>query len=139
MLEHWVRDKLQALGDHLSLSTTALKRQGHWVKSLTFFNAIAWSGKARPRVATRANEMESLLAAVETEPLDLATEEYIRGSPRVALEIPNRFSHYVFIERDPIRAVELQQQRVDYPDCRFDVRQASAHVELDTLLTGELG
>ena len=108
----WAREKLQALGEYLNFYTTALKYQG-WVKSLTFVDAFAGTGQARLRRAAPTG-MESLLAALEPEPVDQAAEEYIRGSPRVALDIPNRFSRYVFIERDASRAAELEQLCAEY-------------------------
>ena len=136
----WAREKLQALDEYLSFYTTALKNQTHWVKSLTFVDAFAGAGHARVRKTARASGMESLLAAVETEPIDQGTEEYIRGSPRVALDIPHRFSRYVFIERDPDRADELKQLRAEYGEsCRIDVRQGSAQHELEALLKDDLG
>ena len=135
----WAREKLQALGEYLSFYTTALKNQTHWVKSLIFVDAFAGTGQARVRKTVRDSGMESLLAAIESEPIDHATEEYIRGSPRVALDIPNRFSRYVFIERDPGRASELEQLRAEYGEtCRIEVRQGSAQDELEALLKGDL-
>ncbi len=134
----WAREKLEALGQYLNFYTTALKKQGHWVKSLTFVDAFAGAGQAKLRKTARASGMESLLAALE--PIDQATEEYIRGSPRVALDLVNRFSRYVFIERDPGRAAELEQLRAEFGEgCRIEVRQGRAQEELDELLKGDLG
>ncbi len=130
----WAREKLQALGEYLNFYTTALKKQEHWVKSLTFVDAFAGAGQARLR-RVAPSDMESLLAAVETATIDQATEEYIRGSPRVALDIPNRFSRYVFIESDAGRATELEQLRAEYSQtCQIEVRQGSAQDEIETLL-----
>ena len=135
----WAREKLQALGDYLNFYTTALKKQGHWVKSLTFVDAFAGSGQARLRRPAPSG-MESLLAAIDPEPIDQAAEEYIRGSPRVALDIPNRFSRYVFIERDAGRAAELEQLCADYSQaCQIEVRRGSAQDEIEALLQGNLG
>ena len=134
----WAREKLQALGEYLNFYTTALKYQG-WVKSLTFVDAFAGTGQARLRRAAPTG-MESLLAALEPEPVDQAAEEYIRGSPRVALDIPNRFSRYVFIERDAGRAAELEQLCAEYSQaCRIEVRRGSAQEEIEALLQGDLG
>ncbi len=135
----WAREKLQALGEYLNFYTTALKNQGHWVKSLTFVDAFAGAGQARLRRAAPSG-MESLLAALETEPIDQEAEEYIRGSPRVALDIPNRFSRYVFIERDAGRAAELEQLCAEYSQVsRIEVRRGNAQDEIEALLQGDLG
>jgi three-Cys-motif partner protein len=83
---------------------------------------------------------ESLLAELDSPPIDAAAEEYIRGSPRVALDIANPFSRYIFIERDPGRAAELERLRQEYGKRRrIDVWQGSAADELDALLKSDLG
>lgn len=135
----WAREKLQALGDYLDFYTTALKKQRHWVKSLTFVDAFAGTGQARLRRAAPSG-MESLLAALEPDPIDQAAEEYIRGSPRVALDISNRFNCYVFIERDAKRAEELEQLCAEYNQTvKIEVRRGSAQDEIKALLQGNLG
>ena len=134
----WAREKLQALGEYLGFYTTTLKKQG-WVKSRTFVDAFAGAGQARVRRAAPSG-MDDLLAAVMAEPLDTDAEQYIRGSPRVALDIPNRFDRYVFVERDPGRAADLERLRVEYGETRLiDVRQGTAQQEIDALLKGDLG
>ena len=134
----WAREKLRALGDYLGFYTTALKNQ-QWVRSLTYVDAFAGAGQARLRRAAPSG-MEDLLAALEAEPLDADAEQYIRGSPRVALDIPNRFSRYVFIERNAGRAAELEQLREEYGEaCSIDVRQGTAQDEIEALLKGDLG
>lgn len=134
----WAREKLQALGDYLSFYTTALKNQ-RWVKSLTYVDAFAGAGQARVRRVTPSG-MDDLLATVQAEPLDADAEQYIRRSPRVALDIPNRFSSYVFIERNPGRAAELELLRKEYGEsCSIDVRQGTAQQEVDALLRTDLG
>jgi len=135
----WAREKLHALGAYLSFYTTALKNQGHWVKSLTFVDAFAGTGQARLRKTSRAAGMDSLLATVEPEPIDAGAEEYIRGSPLVALDIRNRFDKYIFIEQNAERAAELNLLQKAYPDCLIEVRAGNANDEIGSLLTGELG
>jgi hypothetical protein len=40
-------------------------------------------------------------------PTRLAEAEFLKGSPRVALDIANPFTSYIFIERDTKRLTEL--------------------------------
>lgn len=136
----WAREKLDALGAYLNFYTTVMKNQGKiWLKGTTFVDAFAGAGKARVRRRDTGPSAESLLAELEPPPIDAEAEEYIRGSPRVALDIPNPFSRYVFIERDPGRAAELEQMRQEYGDRhRIEVRQGNAGDELDELLKSDL-
>lgn len=136
----WAREKLSALGAYLDFYTKVLKNQRHWVRSTTFIDAFAGAGRAKLRRRASAPPADDLLAEVESPPIDAAAEEYIRGSPRVALDIANPFSRYVFIERDAGRATELGRLRQEYGE-RFhiDIRQGTADEELDTLLKGKLG
>lgn len=136
----WAREKLEALGAYLDFYTTALKNQGRtWLKGTTFVDAFAGAGRARVRRRSGAGGVD-LLAELEPPPIDAEAEEYIRGSPRVALDIPNPFSRYIFIERDPARAAELERMREEYGGHhRIEVRQGKAGDELDELLKSDLG
>lgn len=138
----WAREKLQALGEYLRFYTTALskhKAEGIWLKGTTFVDAFAGAGKARVRRRSGAGGID-LLAELEPPPIDAEVEEYIRGSPRVALDIARPFSRYVFIERDPMRVAELERMREEYGERRrIEVRQGNAGDELDELLKSDLG
>jgi three-Cys-motif partner protein len=135
----WAREKLDALGAYLNFYTTALKHQGSWLKGTTFVDAFAGAGVAKVRRRGGPATEETLLTHLEPPPIDSEAEEYIRGSPRVALDIPTPFSRYVFIERDPARVAELERMREEYGDRRrIEVRQGGASDELDELLRGDL-
>jgi three-Cys-motif partner protein len=45
---------------------------------------------------------------------DAEEAEFVKGSPRIALEITNPFSSYLFIDRDSQRVAELQALRAEY-------------------------
>lgn len=136
----WAREKLAALGAYLDFYTKVLKNQGHWVRSTTYVDAFAGAGRARLRRRVNTPAAEDLLAALEPPPVDVDAEEYIRGSPRVALDIANPFSRYVFIERDAGRATELEQLRQEYGErYHIGVHRGSAEEELEALLNAGLG
>jgi three-Cys-motif partner protein len=64
------------------------------------------------------------LVVAETDAADdRDSVEYLKGSPRVALDIPTPFSRYVFIERDPDRLHELEVLKAEYGDSRAIVIQ----------------
>lgn len=129
----WAREKLDALDAYLSFYTTALKKQGQWRK--TFIDAFAGGGRARVRQQGVNSPAESLLAALEPAPIDAEAEQYIRGSPRVALDIETPFDRYVFIERDPARVAELEAMREEYgPRYEIEIRRGYAADELASLM-----
>jgi three-Cys-motif partner protein len=59
----------------------------------------------------------------------------LKGSPRVALDIANPFTSYVFVERDPQRIAELYALKAEYRMIRrIDVREGDANVALQAWL-----
>jgi three-Cys-motif partner protein len=65
----------------------------------------------------------------------MAEIEFLKGSPRVALDIANPFSSYVFVERDPQRIAELNALKAEYADTRvIDVRADDANAALQAWL-----
>lgn len=135
----WAREKLGALGEYLNFYTTALKNQA-WLKGTTYVDAFAGSGTAKLRRRLEEAPHVSLFEDTEAVRADPEFDEFIRGSPRVALDLPNRFSRYVFIERDPGRASELEQLRQEYGDSyNIEVVRGEAAGALDALLDGNLG
>src|SRR6516162_8679663 len=89
----WAKEKLQALGEYLNFYTKVLKNQKHWLRGTIFFDAFAGPGFSRLRTRGRAAEIPNLLGPdSETK---IATIEFLKGSPRVALEIANPFSSYI--------------------------------------------
>jgi three-Cys-motif partner protein len=109
----WAKEKLDALGQYLNFYTTALKNQGRWLLGTIFVDAFAGPGLARVRTAPSSPASPSLFGS-DAEP-DTEEAEFVKGSPRVALEIINPFSSYLFIERDPQRVAELQALKAEYP------------------------
>ena len=135
----WAREKLDALGRYLDFYTKVLKNQGHWCKGTIYVDAFAGGGRARIRRPGGDADIDQLIEAL-ADSADREDEEYLRGSPRVALDVANRFSRYVFIERNPQRAAELELLRDEYGSSyNIEVRRGAADQELDALLRGELG
>lgn len=113
----WAKEKLGALGRYLDFYTKVLKNQ-HW--RTIYLDAFAGGGRAVIRSAPRAPAGSSPLFAQvgDDEAADEEQQEWIDGSPRVALAVANPFSRYIFIEPDPARARELEALKAEYGSAR---------------------
>jgi three-Cys-motif partner protein len=59
----------------------------------------------------------------------------VKGSPRVALEITNPFSSYLFIDRDPQRVAELRALKAEYSSGpSITVQEGDANIALQAWL-----
>lgn len=129
----WAKEKLEALGQYLRFFTTVLKNQGHWLRGTTFFDAFAGPGLSRIRTKEKASEAPGLFSS-DSEP-DKAEVEYLKGSPRVALDIANPFAKYIFVEKDPQRIAELNALKLDYVGGRdISVQEGDANSSLQAWL-----
>ncbi len=125
----WAIEKLEALGQYLNFYTTVLKKQGHWLRGTIFVDAFAGPGLSRVRTKERATEPPGLFGPDPES--DLAEIEYLKGSPRVALDIANPFTSYVFVERNPQRIADLNALKAEYADTRtIDVQERDANAAL---------
>jgi three-Cys-motif partner protein len=131
----WARGKLEALREYLNFYTTVLKKQGHWLRGTIFVDAFAGPGLSPVRAKAAAGATPSLFAPDQS---DTAQIEYLKGSPRIALEITNPFSSYLFVERDPQRVAELSKLKAEYGSERtITIREGDANAALlDWLASG---
>jgi three-Cys-motif partner protein len=106
----WAKEKLEALERYLEFYTKVLKNQT-W--RTLYVDAFAGGGRSVVRAdAKRGSHGPSLF--LDAEEVDAEQLEFISGSPRIALEVTNPFSRYVFIDPDPARAAELEALRNEY-------------------------
>jgi three-Cys-motif partner protein len=125
----WAREKLDALGEYLNFYTTVLKNQGHWLRGTLYVDAFAGPGLSRIRTKSKATEPLGLFGPDPES--DQAETEFLKGSPRVALDVTNPFTSYLFVERDPQRIAELQGIRTEYADKRrIIVQEGDANAAL---------
>jgi len=129
----WAKEKLDALGQYLNFYTTVLKKQGYWLRGTIFFDAFAGSGISRIRTAEKTSEPTSLF---DFDAKTNASEiQFLKGSPRVALDITNPFTRYIFVEHDPQRVAELNALRVEYEGKRaIFVKENDANTALNEWL-----
>jgi len=125
----WAKEKLDALGQYLNFYTTVLKKQGHWLRGTIFFDAFAGAGLARVRI----KKDESPLADLFNSDIEMSAAEiaFLKGSPRVALDIRNPFTRYIFVDRHPERISELNALKFEYEDKRdVTIQQSDANAAL---------
>jgi three-Cys-motif partner protein len=129
----WAREKLDALRQYLNFYTTVLKKQSHWLRGTTFFDAFAGTSLSRVRTKEEASEAVSLFDGDSA--TNKAATEFLKGSPRAALEIANPFSHYIFVERDPRRVPGLRRLKAEYDGAfSIEVKEQDANTALSEWL-----
>jgi three-Cys-motif partner protein len=129
MVGPWAKEKLEALSQYLNFYTTVLKKQGHWLKGTFFVDAFAGPGLSKIRKKAKT-ATAGFFPVPEPE-----QEEYLKGSPRVALDIANPFSSYLFIDTDKDRIAELDSLKTEYVGTReIVVRKGDANSELQNWL-----
>lgn len=110
----WAKEKLDALARYLDFYTKVLKNQP-W--RTIYVDAFAGGGRAVVRVEPGLDAAVALPLLDEQE-VDAEQRELIDGSPRVALDVANPFSRYVFIEPDRARGEELDAVKLEYGAAR---------------------
>jgi three-Cys-motif partner protein len=129
----WAREKLDALREYLGFYTTVLKNQGHWLRGTLYVDAFAGPGLSRIRTKSNASDPPGLFGPDPES--DTAETEFLKGSPRVALEITNPFTSYLFVERDAQRIADLRSLSDEYGDRRrIEIQEGDANVALQTWL-----
>lgn len=113
----WAKKKLVALQKYLSAYTTILKNQ-HF-KGFIYVDAFAGPGQHKIRQDVDYEGQLSILSELKNE--DPEETQYLIGSPRIALEIKNPFSTYVFVETDSERVEHLNRLKKEYGTTR-DIR-----------------
>ncbi len=117
----WAREKLTCLGKYLSAYTTILRKQ----RFKGYFYIDAFAGPSRLKVREGHEEdaaQQFLIEPGEHAPDDAGKVEYIKGSPRVALQIEHPFTRYVFIELNKERVKQLEQLAQEANEKGLDIR-----------------
>lgn len=126
----WAKEKLDALKAYLDYYTSVLKNMS-W--RTIYVDAFAGGGLAKLRKRKSGADLPSLW---ELDELDVDQQQYIVGSPRVALSVSNPFSRYVFIEADTDRISELEALKNEYESSRtISIRPEGAEKGIDWVLS----
>jgi len=111
----WAHEKLKCLEDYLSAYTTVLKKQP-WCTGYFYVDAFAGAGINEIRKTGSDNtKPQPLMGFYQNEPEEV---EYVHGSSRVALQLPNPFTKYYFIELAPDRVENLKAIKREYASSR---------------------
>ena len=130
----WAREKLACLGKYLQAYTTILRKQKF--KGYFYVDAFAGPGSLKVRKQESDPAQQSLLEMAAYAADDADEEQYIAGSPRIALEIEHPFTDYVFIEKDDVRIGELCALKREHesPSKRIHIRTGDCNDYLRRLL-----
>lgn len=125
----WAKEKLHALSQYLDYYTRVLKNQP-W--RLLYVDAFAGGGTAMIRAVNREPTDQVPLL---DEPDDSEQQEFILGSPRIALELTNPFDTYVFIDASGARIAELEELRSEFENTRkIYLREGRADEQISWVL-----
>jgi three-Cys-motif partner protein len=126
----WAKEKLQALHRYLDYYTKVLKNQ-RW--RTIYLDAFAGGGTAKLR---KEKKPEALPDLWEPESSDPEQQEFIKGSPRLALALDNPFDRYVFIDTNGARIAELGALQAQYGEARtISIRPGGAEQEISWVLS----
>ena len=132
----WAQEKLECLHKYLHAYTTILSKQ-RWPKGYFYIDAFAGPGMLKIRQQKTDDPAQKLLIGVSDHVAkDTDEAEYLSGSPRVALELENPFTDYVFIEIDKKRLKQLEALKKDYESTnrRIHLRKQDCNYYLRELL-----
>ena len=118
----WARQKLDGLEAYLHAYTQALKYQPF---DLVFIDAFAGAGRSKIRKAWTGADAEDLQLLDESFMED--REQFIEGSPRRALGLPNPFSRYFFFDADWRRVQFLEDLRSEHESQRIEIDVGDAN------------
>lgn len=124
----WTEEKLSKLGHYLRAYTTIFKANPRAQYFTTYYvDAFAGTG-VRQRDASESTSSMSLFQ--DDELIDVTN--FYDGSARRALDTEPSFDRYLFIERRPTFAQELEKLRQEYPSkaIGIDIRIGDANLEL---------
>lgn len=124
----WAREKLGYLRNYLHAYTTVMNSKAREMKDLRGFfyvDAFAGSGSLKIRKSESMPSEERWLRGLSDYASSRSDEvqQYISGSPRIALELQRPFTDYIFIEIDETKIGRLQQLKHE-----FDKRNTRIHI-----------
>ncbi len=126
----WAKEKLDALQRYLDFYTKVFKNNKRF--RTIYFDGFAGGGQAIVRKQNRKNTVDYDLFDENSEAEEV---EFIDGSPKIALALPNPFDTYVFVDKDPNRVAQLEQLSEQYLDDRkVIVRSNDCESEIEWLL-----
>lgn len=137
----WAKEKLEYLRKYLHAYTTILHQklqEKDHLKGYFYVDAFAGPGLLKIRKSESFSRDQHGLLELSDYPVSQSTDvqQYISGSPRIALELRKPFTDYVFVEIDSERIKELQKLKHEFRNrpVRVHIRQQECEVYLRELL-----
>ena len=122
----WAKDKLDRLGKYLRAYTTIMKDQ-KWCEGFHYIDAFAGPGDHEVRQQKPDKRHETQQALLDVSDYGSVQEEqqqFLAGSPRVALGLQFPFTNYVFVEHSAERTAALERIKEEYGPARsIHIRQ----------------
>jgi three-Cys-motif partner protein len=122
----WTAEKLACVRDYLIGFNLALRNQSF---ERVYIDAFAGTGYVELRQEDKHRQY-SFLEVTESE---AEAEAFLKGSALQALEVDPPFHRFIFIEKSPRRAKELQQLQASHPHRRIETLKGDANVRLTGL------
>ncbi len=128
----WAKEKLERLRQYLDAYTKILLglKNKKYINGYVYIDAFAGTTMAKIRTKKQTKQEKDTLLLFEL-PEDA---EYIKGSPKIALDLERPFTQYVFVELDKKRVKELERLKKDYPDKDIKIYADDCNEYLQDLL-----
>lgn len=108
----WTAEKLQRVRKYLVAYATIMNKK-HF--RFAYIDAFAGTGYR----TLKENEDQNELMFPEI--LEEESQQFLKGSARIALQVEPRFTKYIFIEKEETRFAELQRLKADFPSVQNDI------------------
>ncbi len=129
----WAKEKLACLGQYLQAYTSILNKQ-NFLKGYLYFDAFAGAGRAKLRTKSRKP-----IRGLFDEAVDGEQQEFVDGSPRVALAVDPPFTQYIFVDASAERVAELEKLKALHPELRIRIQRDDASAAIDSILINNRG
>lgn len=126
----WTAEKLERLRKYLHAYVQIMKGQ-EWCE-YCYIDAFAGTGYNTPKDSESSDDS---VAELLPEVASCETQAFLGSSVRLALQTVPAFKQYVFIEKDPVKAAELEKLKVEYPSLadRITPRVGDANAEIQQI------
>ncbi len=108
----WTEDKLERVRKYLVAYSTIMRKRDY---PYAYIDGFAGTGYRELKIDPAGAD----LFFPEAEETEVA--EFLDGSARIALQVEPRFHKYIFVEKDPKKAAELERLKADFPDKAGDI------------------
>lgn len=120
----WANEKLNCLQKYLDAYTTILKKQ-EWCRGYIYVDAFAGAVTYKLKTQKAVKKRQELYLFEEQEIEDAL--EFIKGSPIKALEIKNKFTNYIFVEKSKNRCEALKNLKKSYPRQNISIKHGDCN------------